>query len=77
MADGYIQTPPEGAGKRTDADELTVNGVTVERLRVAVPDTVKVRSDLLELILQETTITNNLLAQAFGLGEDIDVLRNT
>ncbi len=75
MTAGYVQAPADNAGKKADATELTVNAVTVERIRVAVPTGMKVSGDLLELLLLETRTTNDLLAQAFGLGKDLQLLR--
>ena len=70
MADGFVQAPPDAGGKQADATELTVNGQTVERLRVSVPDPVRVTGDWFELIWRELRLTNELLAQ--GLGVDIE-----
>lgn len=77
MSDGYVQAPADNAGKLVDSDEITnINGTTVERLRVAVPDGMNVSGDVLDAILKEMRLTNDLLAQAFGLGSDVEVLRN-
>ena len=35
MADGYVQPPADNTGKKADAEELTVNSLTVERIRVS------------------------------------------
>ena len=36
--DGFIQTAPDGTGKRLDTSELTVNQLLVERERVVLSD---------------------------------------
>lgn len=78
MSDGYVQAPAENTGKKVDATERTNStGATVERLRIAVPDGMNVTGDILDLIFSEMQITNTLLAQAFGLGLDLDQLRNS
>ena len=70
--DGFIQTPPDGSGKRADATELTNDaGVTVYRLRLDVPGKVTVRGDLLELLLREFETTNMLLRQGLNISDDI------
>ena len=38
MADGIIQLPVDGTGKKRDASELTVGGNTVERERLVIAD---------------------------------------
>lgn len=38
MADGIIQLPADGTGKKRDASELTVGGNTVERERLVIAD---------------------------------------
>ena len=76
MSDGYVQAPSDSSGKKVDAEETTSSSGTVERLRMSIPDQIRVRGDLLELIYQEIMLTNDLLAQAFGLGNDITILRN-
>lgn len=38
MADGIIQLPEDGTGKKRDASELTVGGNTVERERLVIAD---------------------------------------
>jgi hypothetical protein len=38
MADGTVQVPPDGTGKKIDTSELTVGGNTVERQRVVIAD---------------------------------------
>lgn len=76
MSDGYVQAPADSIGKRVDADETTnTSGLTVERLRVAVPDGVNVRGDLLQLIYSEVQTTSYLLAEAFRLGDMLRSLR--
>ncbi len=77
MADGYIRTPPDSTGKKVDATETTNGaGATVYRLRMDVPDGMKVSGSLLELIYSEMRTTNDLIAQAFGLANDLENLRN-
>ncbi len=76
MADGYVQAPADNTGKKADATERTnANALTVERIRVAVPDGMSIRGDILDLLYNEMRTTNDLLAQAFGLGNDLDILR--
>ncbi len=70
MSDGFVQAPPDAGGKKVDSTELTVNGVTVERLRIAIPDGLIVKGELLDMILCEMRTTNSLIAQAFGLDAD-------
>lgn len=36
MSDGYVQVPPDGGGKRVDAEQLVVNGQVVHRQRMEV-----------------------------------------
>ncbi len=75
MADGYVQAPADNTGKKADAEELlNVNAVTVERIKVVVPDSIAVGGNLLELIYSEMRTTNDLLAQAFGI-IDLEALR--
>lgn len=38
MPDSFIQLPPDSTGKRLDAHEMTVGGVTVHRQRVVLPE---------------------------------------
>lgn len=40
MADGFIRVPVDSAGKRVDAEELTVGGQVVERQRIILSDPV-------------------------------------
>ncbi len=76
MADGYVQAPADNTGKKADATErLNANALTVERIRVEVPDGMNVTGDILELLLSEMRATNDLLAQAFGLSNDLELLR--
>jgi hypothetical protein len=76
MADGYVQPPADGAGKKVDATTRTnADNLTVYRIRVEAPDGMKVSGDLLDLIYSEMRTTNDLLAQAFGLGKDLALLR--
>ncbi len=75
MADGYVQAPADNTGKKADATErINANALTVERIRVEVPDGMKVTGDILNLIYREMQITNVLIAQAFGLS-DLENLR--
>ncbi len=75
MTDGTVQAPADSTGKLVDADELTVAEQTVVRFRVEMPGVVRTDSDLFDLILQEIQLTNELLAQAFGLGRELEALR--
>ncbi len=75
MADGYIQVPPDDTGKKVDATELITTSGTVERQRVEIPDEVDVSGDLLTDILAEQRVQNLLLAQAFQINDDLDILR--
>ena len=71
MADGYVQAPTDNTGKKVDSDETTnQDDATVERLRVSVPDGMKIAGDILSLLLREVQTTNALLAQAFGIKLD-------
>jgi hypothetical protein len=72
---GYVQAPPDSAGKKVDSLEFTDdNNLTVERLRMDVPDGIVVSGDLIEQLLSETMLTNDILAQAFEI--EISDLRN-
>ncbi len=76
MADGFIQAPADNTGKAADADVTTNSAnLAVYRIKVNVPDGMSVTGDLLELLYNEMRTTNDLLAQAFGLGDDLDILR--
>ncbi len=76
MADGFVQAPADNTGKAADADVSTnVAGLQVYRIRVAVPDGMTVSGDILDLLYSEMRTTNDLLAQAFGLSNDLEILR--
>jgi hypothetical protein len=75
VADGVIQAPADNTGKAADADTFTRDTSTIYRIRVASPDGMEVRGDLLELLLLEMQFTNDLIAQAFGLGVELENLR--
>ena len=75
--DGYIQTPPDAGGKRVDATEAINNaGILVERQRVEIPDEVQITSEWLVRMLVEQRMQNLLLAEGFGLRDNIDGLRD-
>ncbi len=76
MTDGYVQAPADNTGKKADATELTNNdGVTVERIRVDVPEGMLVSGDLLELLLTEMKVTNQLIVDGLGMNIDLEELR--
>ena len=76
--DGYVQVPPDQSGKKIDTAELTrADASVVERQRVEIPDTIKIDSEMERLILIELRVQNVLLAQAFGITDDLDSLRNS
>ncbi len=74
MSDGTVQPPSTNLGKLADADESAVGGETVERIRLEVPNEIRVSSAQLDAILAESKVRSTLLAQAFGVG-DLDTLR--
>ncbi len=76
MSDGTVQAPADNLGKLVDADEQTIAGNTVERLRVEIPDEIRVNGEILELLLAEIKLTNVLLAQAFGLSSSTEIELN-
>ena len=81
MVDGIVQVPALGPsdipGKKVDVNELTrPDGSVVERQRLEIPAPVTIDGDLLRLLLIETRLHTVLMAQAFGITDDLDRMRN-